>query len=145
MHYIADMTVQYIYGRCKFPVPTGPNFVVDNMIKVFDTFVQNWKSSEEGEPHKVPSNAEEIMMNALIFAFVWGVGAQIDENTRSMYDLFLQEIIQGEDVNNKHKLEQEKAYPEVMKIKTNLGSDYQSLFDMSFVPGEVSWVNWMKT
>ncbi len=45
------------------------------------------------------------MMNALIFAFVWGVGAQIDETTRPIYDLFLQEIINGEDVNAKHKLD----------------------------------------
>ena len=39
MHYISDLTCAFIYGRCKFPVPTGPNFVIDNMIKVFDTYV----------------------------------------------------------------------------------------------------------
>ena len=39
MQYIADISVDFIYRKCKFPVPTGPNFVVDNMIKLFDTFI----------------------------------------------------------------------------------------------------------
>lgn len=75
MHYLSDITVDFIYANCKFPVPTGPNFVVDNMLKVFDTFVRRWKSVEVDEPNTVPANAEEIMTNALIFAFIWGIGA----------------------------------------------------------------------
>ena len=42
MHYLADVSCAYIYRHCQFPVPTGPNFVVDNMLKVFDTFVRGW-------------------------------------------------------------------------------------------------------
>ena len=38
--YIGDISVEFIYKRCTFPVPTGPNFVIDNMLKVFDTFVR---------------------------------------------------------------------------------------------------------
>lgn len=40
LHYMADVTVAFIYMRCKFPVPTGPNFVVDNMLKLLDTYVR---------------------------------------------------------------------------------------------------------
>ena len=47
-------------------------------------------------------------MNALIFALIWGIGAQIDEFTRAHYDEFLQDIINGEDLNEKHKLEMEE-------------------------------------
>jgi len=43
MHYMSDVSCDFIYRKCVFPVPTGPNFVVDNMIKLFDTFVRGWQ------------------------------------------------------------------------------------------------------
>jgi len=97
--------VEFIYKKCKFPVPTGPNFVVDNMLKMFDTFIRYWKPVDEDEQSKIPGNAEEVCMNALLFSFIWGIGAQIHEDTRQMYDTFLQEIVLGEDVNLKYSLE----------------------------------------
>ena len=132
---------------CKFPVPTGPNFVVDNMLKVFDTFVKNWRPTEDDVPSKVPANAEDIIMNAIVFAFIWGIGAQIDEDTRQRYDEFLQDIIMGEEVVGKHNLIDIKdSYPEPVKFsKTHLGSEYKSLFDISFEPEELRWINWMQT
>ena len=145
MHYVADATVAFIYRKCKFPVMTGPNFVVDNMIKVFDTFIRGWKQTEEDGPSLIPGNAEDICFNALIFAFIWGIGAQTDEFTRKQFDEFLQEIIMGDDVNEKHTLEIEEQHPEPVKFKTHLGAEYESLFDLSFVPDETKWVNWMKT
>jgi hypothetical protein len=128
-----------------FPVPTGPNFVIDNMLKVFDTFVRPWKPTDEDEPSKIPGNVEDVCLNALVFAFIWGIGAQIDENTRQMYDTLLQEIILGEDVNEKYTLELEEKYPEPIRFKTSLGSEYTSLFDLSFEHEECKWINWMKT
>ena len=32
MQYMADVSMDFVYRKCKFPVPTGPNFVVNNMI-----------------------------------------------------------------------------------------------------------------
>ena len=147
MQYIADVSVEFIYKMCKFPVPTGPNFVVDNMLKVFDTFVKNWRPTEDDVPSKVPANAEDIIMNAIVFAFIWGIGAQIDEDTRQRYDEFLQDIIMGEEVVGKHNLIDIKdSYPEPVKFsKTHLGSEYKSLFDISFEPEELRWINWMQT
>ena len=145
MQYIADITVEYIYRHCSFPVPTGPNFVVDNMIKVFDTFVRGWKPTEADEPSKIPGNVEDICFNALVFSFIWGIGAQIDEDTRNKYDLFLQDVISGEDIMEKHGIELKEQYPEPLKFKTVLGTEYTSLFDLSFEPEETKWINWIKT
>ena len=80
--YIGDLSVEFIYKRCKFPVPTGPNFVIDNMLKMFDTFIRFWKPVDDDEQSKIPGNAEEVCINALLFSFIWGIGAQIDEDTR---------------------------------------------------------------
>jgi len=145
LHYIADATVAFIYRHCKFPVPTGPNFVVDNMLKVFDTYVRCWKPCEDDDGPKIPVNAEDICINALMFSFVWGIGAQIDEFTRGKYDLFLQEILMGEDVNVKHDLEIGENFPEPIRFKTSLGTEYTSLFDLSFIVDECKWLNWSKT
>lgn len=87
-HHIADATVAYIYTKCVFPVPTGPNFVVNNMLNVFDTFVRPWEPKDEDEPCKIPPNAEEVCLNALVYSFIWGIGAQIDEATRPFFDTF---------------------------------------------------------
>ena len=86
IHYLADTTIAFIYKHCNFPVPTGPNFVVNNMLSVFDTFVRGWQSHEADQPHRVPANAEDICLNAVVFSFLWGIGAQIDETTRNKYD-----------------------------------------------------------
>lgn len=145
MQYIADISVDFIYRHCVFPVPTGPNFVVDNMIKVFDTFVRGWKPTEADEPSKIPGNVEDVCFNALVFSFIWGIGAQIDEETRNKYDLFLQDVINGEDVMEKHGVELKEKYPDPFKFKTVLGTEWTSLFDLSFEPVETKWVNWIKT
>ena len=63
-------------------------------------------------------------MNALVFAFIWGIGAQIDEDTRSKYDLFLQDIINGEDIMEKHGVDLKEKYPEPIKFKTVLGTEW---------------------
>ena len=85
------------------------------------------------------------MLNALIFAFIWGIGGQIDEDTRSRYDLFLQDVVMGEPVMEKYEVELEETYPEPLKFKCALGTEYTSLFDLSFDPEECKWVNWIKT
>ena len=63
------------------------------------------------------------MLNAMVFSFIWGIGAQIDETTRPNFDNFFQEIITGEDVNAKYELEQTQ-HPEPLRFKSNLGTDY---------------------
>ena len=146
MHYMADVSVEFIYKHCKFPVPTGPNFVVDNMIKIFDTFVRDWKPTEEDQPSKIPGNCEDVCLNALVFAFIWGIGGQIDEDTRGKFDSLLQDMIQGEDVIEKNQLvDIREKHPEPIRFKTVLGTEFTSLFDMSFNPEETKWINWIKT
>ena len=45
----------------------------------------------------------------------------------------------------KYRLELGQEYAEPVKVKNNLGSEYKSLFDMSFTAEGVMWINWMKT
>ena len=70
-HYLADLAMEFTYWNCKFPVSTGPNFYINNMLGTFDCFVQPWTDEEA----KVPKEAGDICDNALIFAAIWGIGA----------------------------------------------------------------------
>jgi len=40
--YFSDLTMEFVRINCKFPVPTGPNFLVCNVLQVFDTFVREY-------------------------------------------------------------------------------------------------------
>lgn len=67
------------------------------MINVFDTFVHGWNEkieSRNDDPDappvfKTPKEADEILNNALLYALIWGIGAQIEETTRSKFDKLL--------------------------------------------------------
>ena len=84
MSYLADVSIAFTNAFGKFPVPTDPNYLINSMLNLFDCFVKEWKQ----EDAKVPKECEEICMNAIIFSFVWSVGAALDENTRPKFDLF---------------------------------------------------------
>jgi dynein heavy chain, axonemal len=143
MHYVCDAVTDYAYRSCKFPVPTGPNFVVNNFLKVFHSFVLDWEPTED-EPMRVPKDAEEICFNAIVFALIWGIGAQIDESTRGRIDIFLQDLLNGENVKDKHSLDI-TGYDEPVTFKHNCGNEYKSLFDICFMPQEMKWIPWTKT
>lgn len=97
MHYCSNVLCEYIRLNCKQCIPTGPNFLVNNMINVFDTFVHGWNEkieSRNDDPDappvfKTPKEADEILNNALLYALIWGIGAQIEETTRSKFDKLL--------------------------------------------------------
>ena len=40
--YLSDLMMEFVRLNCKFPVPTGPNFLVNNVLTVFDTFVKEY-------------------------------------------------------------------------------------------------------
>ena len=85
MYYIADTAIEFtnLYG--KFPVPTDPNYLINSMLNMFDCFVREWKK----EDVKIPKEADEICMNAMWFAFIWSIGAALDEHTRPKFDVMM--------------------------------------------------------
>jgi hypothetical protein len=84
-HFLADFGIMYALKHLKFPQPTNPNYLIDNMIKLFDTFMQDWLVADA----TVPGDAEDKCMNALIFSLLWSIGGQADEHTRGSYDVFI--------------------------------------------------------
>jgi dynein heavy chain len=143
--YMSNVCVEFTRQNCKFPVPTHPNFHVANTLKVFDSFVRPWKAKAEDEEHDVPKDAETICLNAIVFAFVWGYGGQIHENDREKFDIFLQDLIAGENCIEKYKIMDIDPEMEIKTFKTKLGTEFTSLFDMSFDSTDIKWVNWLKT
>jgi hypothetical protein len=89
MHYLADLSIAFTSAKGKFPVPTDANFLVGSMINIFDCYIHDWKQ----EDAKIPREAEEMCINAVLFAVVWSIGCALDETTRPRYDAFLQEVL----------------------------------------------------
>jgi dynein heavy chain len=139
-HFLADFGIMFALKHLKFPQPTNPNYLVDNMIKLFDTFMRDWQ--EEGAT--IPNDAEEKMLNSLIFAMLWSIGGQSDEHTRASYDVFIQELIAGEDIVEKYSLDPKgDGYPdyEMHKISNKFPGD-GSLYDFFFDRDNLSWMDW---
>jgi len=85
MHYLADSSIAFTNYKGKFPVPTDPNFLVNSLLNIFDCYVYDWKQ----EDAKIPREAEEMCVNAVLFALIWSIGGALDEITRPRFDTFL--------------------------------------------------------
>lgn len=125
------------------PQQVHSNILATNTLELFDTFVADW--CKKGAT--VPSDCEDKMINALIFAVTWSIGGKIDEHTRGKFDIFMQEFIEGTDVIEKYKLDLiNNGYPQhemrKMPHKINAGD---SLFSVFFERDSCSWVPWEKT
>ena len=145
LQYMSDVTVEYTRQNCAFPVPTHSNFHVANTLKVLDCFVRPWRKVAEDEEHNVPENYVDVINNAVIFAFVWGYGAQVHEKDREKFDLFLQDLISGVDCIEKYNIQDIDPATTVKTFKNNLGNEYTSLFDVCFMPNDIKWISWIKT
>lgn len=148
-HYVVDTSVEFTRKNGKFPCPgTGP-FVVNHMIKLIECYLKPFRPSQdevdedEEEPEsKVPQDIEDKLYNALLYAALWGIGACLNEVTRPAFDLFLQELMNGEDVITKYNLDTEAYEP--TKIPNKIG-EFKSLFDLYFDMEDMRWTNWLNT
>jgi dynein heavy chain len=140
MHYLSDACIAFTNMQGKFPVPTDPNFLAYSMTNMFECYVKDWRSDEVAV--KIPKEAEDICMHAVLFAHIWSIGVALDETTRPKFDVFFQDILLNEDVNQKYKLDIPDF--EVKKIGVKLG-EFKSLFDLYFDREKLSWINWLKT
>jgi len=140
MTYVCELAMEFTRIQCKFPVVTGPNFLVHNFLRIFDHFLVDWKSEES---KGAPGNADDICFNAIVFAGIWGIGCQIEETTRPKFDKFFQGLIQGEDVQELYKIDVPKM--DVMKVPNKIGGECPTLFELAFVKESCSWMHWTKT
>jgi len=127
----------------KFPQPAGANNIVYNLLKIFDTFVVDW--CQEGAT--VPTDAEEKIINAIIFSATWAVGGMADEHTRAAFNVFFLELVNGEDVIDKYKIDLVNVNlpaHEIRKLPNRLG-DCKNLFDWFFERDSCQWITWGKT
>jgi dynein heavy chain len=116
------------------------------MIRLIQCYVEKFsiKPEDEDEEWEVPKDIEDKLFNSLTFAAIWGIGGCLEETTRPRYDAFLKEVLNGEDVISKHKIDLEGKVYEPMKLPSKI-SDPQSLFELYYDQEDMKWVNWMQT
>jgi dynein heavy chain len=86
MHYLSDACLAFTNMAGRFPVPTDPNFLANSMLNMFECYVKDWRSDEVAV--KIPKEAEEMCIHAVIFAHIWSIGVALDETTRPKFDAF---------------------------------------------------------
>lgn len=147
-HHLADLSIEFSRVNCKIPCAGGGSFLVSHMIRLIDCYMNEFKPKfADQEEINIPADIEEKLTNALIYSAIWGIGGVIDESTREKFDVFLKELVNGEDVVEKYKIDLGKEtavkYP-ATKIPNKMG-EYESVFDILFDQTEMRWVNWMNT
>jgi hypothetical protein len=65
---------------------------------------------------KLPGDIEDKLYNSFVFGAIWGIGGCLEERTRPKFDIFMQELLNGEDVITKHSLDMEGKTYEVTKV-----------------------------
>jgi hypothetical protein len=80
------------------------------MIRILETYLARYRPAkvEEGEePEEVdiPKDIYDRMTNALLFSAIWGIGGCLDEDSRPVFEEFFMEVINGEEVVEKHALD----------------------------------------
>jgi len=119
------------------------------MIRLIECYIIPYKPKFlDEEEEAVPGDLEDKLMNALIYAAIWGIGGVLDETCRAAFDRFLLDLILGEELIEKYKLDMgpdaETNYPPT-KIPNKLGGDVTSLFDLYFDATEMRWTQWINT
>lgn len=151
-HYVVDTAVEFTRKNGKFPCPGRGPFLVNHMIRLVECYVKQYRPStddadDDEEESKLPQDIEDKLYNIFFFATIWGIGGCLDEVTRPAFDLFMQDLMNGEDVITKNNLDipaQEGISYEPMKIPTKIG-EFTTLFELYFDIEEMRWTNWLNT
>ena len=90
------------------------------MIKYIECYINVHKPKNEEEVLEMPKDIEDKLYSALVYSAIWGIGGCLDENTRSRFDVFLQEVINGDNVIDKYELDFDK-HIDTLKIPAKIG------------------------
>lgn len=132
-HYVLDVCVEFTRKNGKFPQPVNGPFLVNQMCRLMDTYMNVHVKKNADEVKPVPNDLEDKVYNSFIFSVIWGIGGALDETTRPRFDTFLQDILLAENVCEKYKLQLgPDSSTDVIKIPNKIGNDFKSLFDLVF-------------
>ena len=147
-HYVADCCIEFTRKNCKFPCPGTGAYVVNHTIKLIDCYMTEYKpDGVDAEEIDIPSNIDDRLLNAFVYAIIWGIGGCIEEMTRNKFNSFFKELLAGDDVITAHALdlgEDKQGKYEAQKINVKIG-DVPTVFDAYFDVSEMRWVPWLST
>ena len=105
-HYIVDLCVEFTRTNCKFHCPGTGAFVTQHIIRMIKCYVQIYiPKTHDGERPPIPGDIDDKLINALIYSTIWGIGGCIEEGTRAKFDEFLQDLLIGTNMVEKHNLD----------------------------------------
>lgn len=139
-HWMSNLSLLYITNHWNFPSPTDKMFLINSTLEIFDSMIAEYR--EEGMI--VPKEIDEILPNIILFAFIWGIGGPLHEESRPEFEKFLSELAYGENVVEKYKLDDYVGEYSSPKFNFKM-PETKSLFDVFYDKMKFSWINWTKT
>jgi hypothetical protein len=145
-NYVLDVTSEFIRKNCKIPTPGTPAFVVNQIIRYIDCYMAEYRPNvHDDDEIEIPKDIEDKLVNALVYATIWGIGGIIEESTRRKFDAYFQDMIKNEDVVAKYNIDMTGKEYETKELKTKISGDFESLFDLYYDMEDMRWVNWLTT
>ena len=155
-NYFLDVTVIWSWKFGMFPVPSSTLFLTKAVLNIFNAFIFKYRKEylqyveDDPERFKLPKEIDEMIPNYLLFSIIWGIGGSMHESKRPQFNDMLYEIIAGENIYQKCKLDmriplKEGQEFEIMKLNVNVPADVKNLFDIYYDDNKLAWINWVKT
>ena len=88
--------------------------------------------------------SEEKCKNYMIFAIIWSFGASFDENSKDKFNLFLIELIKGQEINEIYNLNLD-AYEPSLFIENFPILPNSKIFDFIYDREKKNWKSWTST
>ncbi len=77
--------------------------MTQSLVNIIDIYLNPYK--DEDNPRKVnPKDIENQMTYILTFSIIWSIGAVLGEASRSSFNVFFADLINGENVVEKYEL-----------------------------------------
>eukprot|EP00746_Dinoflagellata_sp_MGD_P145028 gnl/MRDRNA2_/MRDRNA2_77702_c0_seq2.p1 gnl/MRDRNA2_/MRDRNA2_77702_c0~~gnl/MRDRNA2_/MRDRNA2_77702_c0_seq2.p1 ORF type:complete len:2303 (+),score=541.45 gnl/MRDRNA2_/MRDRNA2_77702_c0_seq2:266-6910(+) len=112
---MVDAGLEMNQRRVKNPVPTSGNWLVLNLLHLYESLIYMEMPVDESSKDINPKEKELKLENLFWWAYIWSIGAATDQDGRKIMDEFARIMMAGESVKEKFSLLCDEVEPRPAK------------------------------